>query len=260
MMRWGLNFIIFLVAGIFILIEFNGIIGMERLLNRIEVKVFLDDTANPDSLTPEIKKELGVKELIFVSKGQALQEFKGSFRRGVTLFSEAEENPLPASFRIILKPSYRSPEYLDYLSHSLAILKGIKEVIYGKEYARNIWAISKYFVWTSYGIGGLLFFLLILTLSSTSNQNILAVKRDADLLKSFGVSKQKIKLKLSLQVFLENICLGAIALALVYGVYRFLLLPQITWSSFLPLNIILGFIVGVGLLSFLISLIVIRRI
>ncbi|MCK4352931.1 permease-like cell division protein FtsX [candidate division WOR-3 bacterium] len=263
-----LNFIVFLIVSFFILIEFNGFLEIERFSSRIKVRAFLAQDANPNSLSLKIKKEEGIQECTLISKEKALREFKRGFTRlpGVgqeeseVFLQEVGENPFPASFKISLKSEYRNPAYLDSLKYSLMALPRINKVIYGKEWAQNIWTISKYFRMASYGIGGLLFFLFIFTLIITLKQRFLILKDRYKSLQEVGVSKWKLRLKFSLRNLIENLVLSALTILATYYIWSLLLLPRLNWSLFLPINFIATFIGGCGFLSFLISLVITRRI
>lgn len=250
-MSRGLNFLIFLMIGIFILLEFNALKYIEFAKASAEIRVFLKESADSDYLKWEIEKESGVEKAIYLSEEYALQEFKKEFKIASNFF-DLVVNPLPASFRLILKSKYINPEYLTYLSKRISALDGVETIVYGEEYIQTISTISKYFTWLSYGMGGLLFFLTLLTLNTILNHQLLVLKNEISLLYSLGISKKRLKLRLGIRALFENIILSGIAIGLIYcgnrlsviG-YRFVDLP----SSFM-----LGFVGGCGVLTFIVSL------
>jgi len=255
-MNKGLNFLFFFIIGIFILLDFNGFKFLKHLKESMEVRIFLNEEICPDSLREEIEKKEGIDRLIFISKDHALREFQKEFEA----YSVPEENPLPASFRIILNPKYENPQYLSYLSSSLEAITGVKKLVYGEEYIQNIYTISKYFTWISIGMSGLLFFLILFSIITTLNQRALILRNETSLLKSFGISHWRLKIKLSFRAFFENLILSGVAIGLLYCVYRFLLAGtlyaiQLPLSTFLPISFILGFIGGLSILTLIISLI-----
>ncbi len=250
-----LNFFLFLITGIFLLLSFNGFKFLAHLKESMEVRAFLTTDANPDSLRKEIMEEEGVDTLIFISKDYALREFEKEFEAPFM----PDKNPLPASFRIVLNPKYKNPEYLSSLANSLEALPGVKKLVYGKEYIQNIHTISIYFAWISAGMSGLLFFLILFSIITTLNQKSLVLKNETSMLKSFGVSYWRLKIKFSFRAFFENFILSAIVMGILYCGYRFLFIGYIhTYSLFLlflPVSFIIGFIGGLGLLTLIISLI-----
>ncbi|MDI6839299.1 MAG: permease-like cell division protein FtsX [bacterium] len=273
MISKGLNFLTFLIIGIFLLLEFNSYLYIKVLKNKIEVKAFLEDDANYYSLSSKIEKLDGVKEIIFVSKEQALQEFKRDFKDSTPFLREMDENPLPASFKIILRPECRTTEYIDSIRHSIKALQGIKEVVYGKGYTQSVCAISSYFKQISSGIGGLLFLSLIFTLAVTLKERASTLKNKLASLKVNTTPDKPMKAeqtqtvyqfngyrwKFSLRNFIEGVLLSGIAMLAIYYIYKFVLVKIAGWVTFLPVNFILGFIGGCGMLTFIISLIVIRK-
>lgn len=220
-MSRGLNFLVFLTIGIFILLEVNAFKYIEKAKVDAEVRVFLKESADTDYLKREIEKETGVEKALYLSEEYAMQEFKEEFELTEPMGRfDLLANPLPASFRVVLNPKYKNPEYLSCFSKRVSALDGIESIVYGKEYIQTISTINKYFTWLSYGMGGLLFFLTLLTLNTSLNHRSLVMKNETSFLRSVGVSKWKLKLRLSGRALFENIILSGIAIGLIYFDYR----------------------------------------
>ncbi len=249
-----LNFFLFFVIGIFLLLDFNGFKFLTHLKEDMEVRIFLTTDAKTDSLRKKIRKEKKIDTLIFINKEYALREFEKEF--GTPFIPD--KNPLPASFRILLKPKYKNPKYLNSLTNSIEAMSGVKKLIYGKEYLKNVYTINIYFAWISAGMSGLLFFLILFSIITTSNQKALILKNETSMLKSFGISHWKLKIKFGFKAFFENFVLSTVIIGILYCIYKLLLGCNQTYSLFLfflPISLIVGFIGVLSILPFIISLI-----
>lgn len=241
----------FFIVGIFMLLKFNAFQYIREAKVGAEVRVFLKEDADVDYLKMEIEKEKGVEEVVWLSEEYALEEFKKEFK--LVNLPESIINPLPASFRVVLAPEYKTTEYLSYFSTKLEALDGVGSVVYGREYIQTICRISKYFSWLSYSIGGLLFSLVFLTITTSLSHQLLTLKRTTSLLYSFGISKFRLKIRIGSRAFVENIGLSGIAIGLIYFGYRFFFANSMV-CKFLPTSFILGFVGVCGLLTFIISM------
>lgn len=250
----GMNFLVFLVIGVFILLEFNAFRYIRRLKDGAEIRVFLASDADIEGVRKELEKREGVAEVIFVSKDYALREFKKGFKMSGFFLSGGDRNPLPASFRVVLDAKYKNPRYLGYFGASVERVKGVKKFVYPKEYIQNICIVRTYLTRISYGVCGLLFFLTLTVIATSLNREALILKNEREVLQRLGVPRGKLKIRLSGQVFMENLVLSGVAMGVVYCGYRFLLIKAFSGAVFLPSILIFGFIGGCGLLSFIIAI------
>jgi len=253
-----LNFIVIFTGVTFLLLEINGFNGIRKLEEQIEIRVFLNETATLELVEKVLADETGVKKLMFVSKEEALDEFKRNIKNSESFIGEIEENLLPSSFKLILKPGYKRPEYLQYLERKTLSLDGVNSFVYSREYLQNIWTIIKYFEWLSLGVSGLLFLLLVFTITTVSNQTLLYSKDEMALLHEFGVGKVRLLLKVSLKVFSENIGFVVISLFLSYCIYRFIwsaTTPSLQAPVFFSIRAMLLFTGGFGVLTLFITFI-----
>ncbi|MEJ2633888.1 MAG: permease-like cell division protein FtsX, partial [Calditrichia bacterium] len=95
------------LIGIFGLVGQNVKDVFLRFYKEVQLEVFLDPSLSAsriDQLKNRISQNVQVDDVIFISREQALEEFRKTF--GEDLKGILSENPLPPSFRVIMKPSY----------------------------------------------------------------------------------------------------------------------------------------------------------
>lgn len=248
-----LSFLVILVSTIFMMVEFNLFNSLNRMYDAVEFRAFLADSANADSLKGVIKKYRGVIKIKFISKNEALSEFNKNFKYSEYFLNSVAENPFPASLRIILANHYKTPDYIERLSSKISKLSGVARVNYSKEWLQTICIINEYFKWLSMGCGGLLFCFLIFMLILDINHLRITCKDEIKLLKEFGISQGKLKLRFGRQVFLWDILFALVSIGLVYCGYRFGIVKYSIGTTFittfLPMFFLIGFVGVIGVLA-----------
>lgn len=89
-------------------------VNVQRIINtlksQISLEVFIDPTlpaTDIESLGRQLSAVVGVSKVTYVSPEQALERFRLDFKEDPLAL--LGENPLPASFQIVLLPSHRNP-------------------------------------------------------------------------------------------------------------------------------------------------------
>ena len=123
--------------GVFLLLYLNlrGIIS--SLQNDIQVVLYLEDdlaAQQVPSLQQRLKAEPGIASLTYVSKDQALADFRAQFPSESHLLQGLGENPLPASFVVTLGRQFRSSESVKHLADRLKDIAGVAQVQYSREW------------------------------------------------------------------------------------------------------------------------------
>ncbi len=122
-----------------------GLIGQNvkdiflRFYTKVELEVFLSPSISSENiraLENDIRKNPHVSKVTYVSREDALQEFQKSF--GQDLSGVLDNNPLPASFRVVIKPDFSSPQIIETLSEGLKKMAGVEDVLYEKDIVRFV--------------------------------------------------------------------------------------------------------------------------
>jgi len=132
-----------IICGLFSLFFWNGLKFVSYLKEKIELEVFLEDTFDIEQVR-QLKKKLenleGVRQVIYISKAQALEEFQKAY--GGELLDVLGENPLPASFRLRLDARIHQTPKIQELIQYIQSLEGVEDVVYGYELLKFV---EKYF-------------------------------------------------------------------------------------------------------------------
>ncbi len=166
---------------------------MKQVEKKVEITVYFKTKPDPDTeeilaLQTEINSWPEVKTCEFVSKEQALVNFKERYKDHPEWFENLTSNPLPASLEVALV----DPKTVDAVARKIEAedseSKIIDEVKFGKETADKLFTI------TSGARNFMLIFIVllgivaILLISNTIRLSIFARKREVEIMKLVGAT------------------------------------------------------------------------
>jgi cell division transport system permease protein len=230
------------LIGVFLLAGQNVKDIFVRFYKQVEIEVFLEPSLS-DRQIKDLKKKIEdgpqVSEVKYISRQQALEEFQKTF--GEDLSNVLSENPLPASFRIVLKPSYSAPSVVEDFAEKTRKLAGVQEVLYQKEI---ITFIQKYFSLTILFIGFLaiiLFIIITILVFNTIRLTIHARTDIIQIMRLVGATNFFIKSPFIIEGIIQGIFGGFLAWGLLSLLSKFvqsIIYPELVVASHLYLLII----------------------
>src|SRR5262249_43805026 len=127
-----------LVPCVFLVVFVNALSAVHQLGDRREMVVFLEDGI-PDTTKQDVERRLALvaRQITFVSKDEAWDEMAKELG-GDELLRAVNENPLPASFRVKLRPGYLHYAAMDSISQAISQAAGVEEVQYGGQWIRRL--------------------------------------------------------------------------------------------------------------------------
>jgi cell division transport system permease protein len=233
------------LIGIFTLLGQNLKDIFFRFYKEIEIEVFLEPDVTDQQISrieSTFHRFSELKSARFISRSEALQEFQKIF--GTDISGVLDENPLPASFRLIMKSDYSTPAEVEKIAKQISDLAGIQEVIYQKEI---ISFIHKYFNISVIIIGLLAFTLLIvitILVFNTIRLTIYARRDIIQIMKLVGATNYFIKGPFIFEGMLQGLIGGGLSLILVWlttKLVKTIIFPELSISTYLYL-----FIIGLG--------------
>ncbi len=135
--------------------------------------------------------------------------------------SYLQENPLPPSLKIFIKPAYRNAEAVDKIYDRVAGLRGIDQVVYRKDLLVLIDQRTKTINDVTLGLGILISISAILLVSNTIRLAIDAKRKLIRTMELVGATYTFIRLPFLVEGVLQGICGGLLASALLYGVLEY---------------------------------------
>jgi len=256
-------------VGIFLLLYVNLRNAAGWLQEDVKIMVYLDDgvaSADRQALEQQLKSDRMVSGVLFISKKQALGEFRGQFPAESHLLEGLGENPLPASFVVTLALNYRSPESMKSWAERVQTMEGVAKVDYNQEWINVLTELIGYIESAAIGVGALLSAASIAIIGNTIRLALYTRREEIEILRAIGATRTFIRIP----YFIEGAVLGAFGSALSLGMLKIgfeLFQQQLQligrfqgiehMLSFFPLPLCLALVVagmGLGLAGSVVSL------
>lgn len=256
-------------VGIFLLLYVNLRNAAGWLQEDVKIMVYLDDgvaSTGREALEQQLKMDRMVSGVLFISKEQALREFRAQFPADSHLLEGLGENPLPASFVVTLAQKYRSPESMQGWADRVQTMEGVAKVDYNQQWINVLAELIGYIELVAIGVGMLLSAASVTIIGNTIRLALFTRREEIEILRSIGATRTFIRIP----YFLEGAMLGAFGSALSLGILKmgfelFRQQMQLTGRfsgiesmlSFFPLSICMALIMagmGLGLAGSVVSL------
>ncbi len=244
-----------ILIGIFLIITANLSYLVENLRGRVELEVFLDDSFNEEkieTLSTQIRAIHGVQTLTFISKETAVLAYRDLFKEQKDDYFDAlGYNPLPASFRVTLKESYRTSTGADSVFNSISSLADINEddVVYRREFLVLMERYIRIAITIDFLVGSIVCLSALLLVSNNIRLIIISKRRAIETMKLVGATRFLIRMPLYIQGTLQGLIGGLLATVFLYGLLKLSAIEiagliSVNWQIYILL-ITLGVLLGV---------------
>jgi cell division transport system permease protein len=233
----------FVIFTTFLLLVINLSEFKINWIERLHVLVYLDDKLNNDSINiinNSLKAHPEISHIKFVSKKDALKSLNDSLEGQDGILEYLNNNPLPNSFEINIKPEFLNIESIENLINKMDKIKGITDIEYGQKWLERFNGFFYFLKITGMTIGAFLFISSLFIISNTIKLMVYSRRDEIEIMKLVGSTGRFIKIPFYIEGILHGITGSAAALLIVYVIYEIL-----------TLNIALGFNLYFGTNTFL---------
>lgn len=217
-----------------------GVVNLNNMAASLETQVQLSVYLKDDLTTNQImetgkavKSQPHIKELKFVTKDQALQDFKSRLGDDQKQMIDSLEgvNPLPNSYIV----TFENPQDVKLAAKELATVPGVESVHYGQDVVDELFKITQII-----RIGGivLIAFLAAATLfiiSNTIRLTVFARRKEIAIMKYVGATNGFIRWPFVIEGMLLGCIGGLIAVACTWEFYYFITSEIEQSLAFFPL-------------------------
>ncbi len=206
-------------VGIFLLLYVNLRSAAGWLQEEIKIIVYLDDRLSREAasdLEGRLKADRMVSAVLFISREQALSEFRAQFPSDSHLLEGLGENPLPASFVVTLAPSFRSPDAVKRWAERVRTMAGVEKVDYNQEWIDALAGLIRYIELIAIGVGVILSAAAVTIIGNTIRLALFARREEIEILRLIGATRAFIRIP----YFLEGAVLGACGSAISLGILK----------------------------------------
>src|SRR5262249_36250465 len=195
-------------VGIFLLLYVNLRAAAGWLQDDIKIIVYLDERLASDSVAQveqHLRSDRAVASLLFISKEQALGEFKAQFPSESHLLEGLGQNPLPASFVVTLSPQYRAPDSVRRWAERVRTVSGVAKVDYNQDWINALAKIIRSIELVAIGVGVVLSAAAVTIIGNTIRLTLYARREELAILRLIGATTAFIRVP----YLLEGAVLGA---------------------------------------------------
>ena len=206
--------------GVFLLLYLNLRGVVSSLQEDIQVIVYLNDGLSPQNvsdLQQRLNTEQGIASLTYVSKEQALADFRAQFPSELHLLQGLGENPLPASFVVTLGPQFRSSESVKRWAERVRGVPGVAQVQYSREWIENLATVIGYIELAAIAVGAILSAASVTIIASVIRLTVYARRDEIEIMQLIGATGAFIKIPYLLEGAVLGALGGALSLALLKG-------------------------------------------
>jgi cell division transport system permease protein len=210
--------------GIFVLVYLNlkGVTG--SLQGDIKVILYLQDGLPPQSvwdLQRRLKNEREADSVVYISKEQALADFRVQFPAEQHLLQGLGENPLPASLVVTVAPAYGAPEAVKRWAERMRAIPGVVQVQYSQEWIERLHSLARYLELGAAVVGGILSAATVAIIASTIRLALYARRDEMEILRLVGAGRLFIRIPYLLEGAVLGAVGGAFSLAMLRAGYEY---------------------------------------
>jgi len=244
----GLTLMLF---GVFMLFYGNVQGFVQTMRESVQFSIYLKDSADQNAIH-KIKEGLNDDKRIlsstYISKEEALKIFNESFH-DQGLIERLGENPLPASFEVIVKSDYQQAKALEAIIDTFKVFSGVEEVQYGSEWLENLNAFLNLLRLIGVGIGGFLAVTVTTNIANTVRLHFYNRREEIEIMKLIGATHGFIKVPFFIEGLLMGVMSGVIAVVLLFFLFDYTkgylevflgTIGSFGGLQFLPLNLSFG--------------------
>ena len=232
-----------LIFGIFLLATANLREVLRYAHEKVEIVAFLEDgitRGGLDSLRTELDAIPFIQERRYIDPDEALTQLRSEFGPRSFILEALDENPMPASFEITLKPQYRLKDRVISVAERITKLPGVEDVSYGRGWITRLESIVKMLALIDICVGLIVAVASIVTVSYTVRLTLFARKEHIRVLKLVGATDFFVMLPFLLEGVIHGLISVLISLFVIYGAFR-VIEVRIPQAVFMPFGMVLFF-------------------
>jgi cell division transport system permease protein len=241
------------VLGLFGVAAHNIRIVLNQVEARVEVVAYLRDDAEPhevDALRAEIAALPHVREVLHISRRQALELARIQLRDFESIFMDLDTNPFPASVEVTLHPGQRTADAVHAVAGALEAYPFVEDVRYGQDWLEKVFLLRRVAAAASVVVGGAFASVAALIIGSAIRLAIFARREEIMIMRLVGATNGFIQRPFLLEGLMAGALGSLLAVPATYSVFRFLsdAVIDLAWlpDSWILAGVLLGSLFGMA--------------
>ena len=223
-----------LVLAVFLLATDNVLTFLDRTRREMTVFIYVKDDVPARIVQDHYNSLLRMDEVetvMFISKDQAMADFREELGEERSMLEVLETNPLPASFRVTLRNEYRKKEAIERFAASARDATIVEEVSYGKEFIEQFSAVSRGFLYVDLGLGLIVILSSVFIISNTVRLTIMSRQKSIEVLRLVGATNRFITMPFLVEGAFQAGVASLVSLGLLFGIFLLMkgILPDLSF-------------------------------
>jgi cell division transport system permease protein len=232
-----------LILGIFLLATANLREVLRFAHSKVEIVAFLEEdisTAGADSLLGQIENIPFVENIRYVDRDTALERLKQEFGNRSYILDALDENPLPTSLEVILKPQYRLKDRVISVAERIEQLEGVEDVSYGRGWITILERMVRVLAIVDIVVGLVVGIAAVVTVSYTVRLTLFARRELIRVLKLVGATDFFVMAPFLLEGLIHAAASIALSTGILYLGFRAVDI-KVSQAVFMPWSMIVFF-------------------
>ena len=206
--------------GLFGLVAINIRKALEQVEERVEVRAFVSDGTEIESVAAAMK-DIGefpeVARVDYVSKEQALERARKEMGEFADVF---EAGVLPASIEVYLRSGMRDPTTVKSVADRIRTYHFIDDVRYGEEWVAKLYRLRNIATVAGLALGVAFAAVAIIIIGATIRMTVLARAKEISIMRLVGATDMFIRLPFLIDGLVKGVLGGLLALVFVWVANR----------------------------------------
>ncbi|MFN2636043.1 MAG: cell division protein FtsX [Gemmatimonadaceae bacterium] len=206
--------------GLFGLVAINIRNALERVEERVEVRAFISDSTDIESVAAAMK-DIGefpeVARVDYVSREKALERARTEMGEFADVF---EAGVLPASIEVHLRSGMRSPAVVKSVADRVRTYHFIDDVRYGEEWVEKLYRLRNIATVAGIGLGVAFAAVAIIIIGATIRMTVLARAKEISIMRLVGATDMFVRLPFLIDGVVKGVLGGLLALLFVWVANR----------------------------------------
>jgi cell division transport system permease protein len=213
------------VLGLFGVAAYNIQIVLDQVESRVEVVGYLRDDAGADqvdALRAELDAMPHVRDVVHISRRQALELARVQLRDFESVFMDLEGNPFPASIEITLHPGQRTADAVHEIVAAVAAYPFVEDVRYGQDWLEKVYLLRRVAAASALVVGGAFAAVAALIIGAAIRLAIFARREEIAIMRLVGATNGFIRRPFLLEGLVAGALGALVALPATYLVFKLL--------------------------------------
>lgn len=225
-----------LMLAVFLLATDNVLKLVGQAQDEMKMYVYLEDSLGPEGLERlhgQILAQDEVSSVTFVSREEAMADFREQLGPDADMLSALRTNPLPNSFWVTPKAEFRNRDAMVTLAGRVEQMDGVEEVRYGREFLDKFASILTGIYTVDIVVGFIVILSAVFIIANAVRLTVISRRKTIEILKLVGATNPFI----IAPFIIEGAFQGGVAAALSLFLLRLVteissnIIPDITFFS-----------------------------